>query len=259
MVSLCDVRGVLIDLDGVLYIGNQSIPGAAKAVARLQSSNVPCRFITNTSTLSLQALQAKINRLGFNVKREEIISAPQAALLFLHQQENPTCKLLLADEVKADFAHLPQSDTAPRFVVVGDIGNAWNYALLNEVFNALMRGAKLIALHKNKFWQTEHGLQMDIGAFITGLEYASGTQATIMGKPSADFFRTALASMEVTGQNALIVGDDIDSDIGGGQQAGIKGVLVKTGKYRQSYVDRSDTKPDLVLESIADLPAALGL
>ena len=259
MYTLSSIKGVLFDLDGVLYVGSHAIKGAAEAVGKIRASGVPCRFVTNTSTLSLASLQQKINALGFSISADEIISAPQATILYLKRQHNPVCRLLLADDVKKDFKELRQSDTDANYIVIGDIGNAWSYALLNEVFNCLMHGAKLIAIHKNRFWQTEHGLQMDIGGFIDGLEYASGVKAMIIGKPSPDFFKIALDDMGLNPGEVAIVGDDIDVDIGGGQQAGLKGILVKTGKYRQSYAEASTIKLDLLIDSIADLPAALGL
>jgi HAD superfamily hydrolase (TIGR01458 family) len=250
--------GLLFDLDGVLYVGKEVIPGAIETIARLRE-NFTCRFITNTSTLSLASLQHKINALGFDIAPEEIISAPQAALRYLEQQADPTCRLLLAEDVKRDFAHLPQSDITPRFIVVGDIGDAWSYTLLNELFGNLMNGARLIAVHKNRFWQTEHGLQLDIGAFIHGLEYASGSEAVIIGKPSPAFFQVALDDMGLSRDGVLMIGDDIDSDVGGAQAAGLKAALVRTGKYRQAYAEASAIKPDYVMDSIADLPALLGL
>ncbi|MEO7345022.1 MAG: TIGR01458 family HAD-type hydrolase [Methylotenera sp.] len=253
------VKGILFDLDGVLYIGSRAIEGAVEAIEKIRASGMPCRFVTNTSTLSLISLQKKINALGFSIPANEIISAPQATLLYLQGQTDPVCRLLLADDVKHDFKALRQSDTAANYIVIGDIGDAWSYALLNEIFNCLMHGAKLIAIHKNRFWQTEHGLQMDIGGFIDSLEYASGAKAMIIGKPSADFFQIALDDMKVKPDEAMIVGDDIDVDVGGGQQAGLKGVLVRTGKYRQSYADASSIKPDLTIDSIMDLPSALKL
>ena len=253
------VKGVLFDLDGVLYVGSRAIDGAVEAVARIQASRLPCRFVTNTSTLSLASLQQKINALGFAVQQEEIISAPQAALLYLRRQHAPLCRFLLADDVRQDFAEFRQSDTAADHIVVGDIGNAWSYPLLNEVFNCLMNGAKLIAIHKNRFWQTEHGLQMDIGGFIHGLEYASNCQAMIIGKPSTDFYRIALDDMRLSPSAVAMIGDDIDADVGGAQLAGLRGILVRTGKYRQAYVEASSVRPDLTLDSVADLPAVLGV
>lgn len=253
------LEGLLFDLDGVLYVGSQPIPGAAEAVESIRASGLPCRFITNTSTLSLGSLAKKINGLGFNIPAAEIISAPQAAVRYLRGLGSPSCSLLMAEDVKQDFAEFRLAGKKPDVIVVGDIGNAWTYDLLNQIFNALIQGARLIAIHKNRFWQTEHGLQMDIGGFIHGLEYASGKECTIIGKPSPDFFRVALEDIGCRAGDAAIVGDDIDSDIGGGQGSGLKGILVRTGKYRQAYVDASSIRPDLVLDSVRELPRALGL
>jgi len=253
------LKGMLFDLDGVLYVGKEPIDGALDAATRIRNSHIQCRFVTNTSTLSLASLSSKLNALGFDIPADEIISAPQAALRYLQKQGDPVCRLLLADDVKQDFAAFKQSDTAAEYIVVGDIGNAWTYSMLNEVFNCLVNGAKLIAIHKNRFWQTEHGLQMDIGGFIEALEYTSGTKAMIIGKPSADFFNAALEDMQLEASEVGMIGDDIDSDVGGAQQAGLKGILVRTGKYRQSYADASPIKPDQVLDSIRDLPGLLGI
>jgi HAD superfamily hydrolase (TIGR01458 family) len=161
------------------------------------------------------------------------------------------------DEVLADFRDFKQSDTDAQAVIIGDIGNAWTYDLLNNVFRLLMNGAELVALHRNKFWQTEAGLQMDIGAFVAGLEYVTGKTATVMGKPSPEFFAAALSRIGLKSGEVAMIGDDIDTDIGAAQAQGIIGILVKTGKYREEYVQASKIKPDLVLDSIADLGGLL--
>lgn len=258
MSNLSALKGILFDLDGVLYTGSSAIDGAVEAIEKLRTSHI-CRFVTNTSTLSLASLQQKINKLGFKIPANEIISAPQATLLYLRRQQKPVCRLLLADDVKQDFKEFYQAEAAVNYIVIGDIGSTWSYTLLNQVFNDLMQGAKLIAIHKNKFWQTEHGLQMDIGGFVEALEYASGVKAMIIGKPSADFFQIALDDMGLKSSEVAMIGDDIDVDIGGSQQIGLTGILVKTGKYRQSYAAASHVKPDLLIDSIADLPKLLGL
>jgi HAD superfamily hydrolase (TIGR01458 family) len=259
MNAFSTLKGMLFDLDGVLYTGSQPIEGAIETIRRIRSSHLRCRFVTNTSTLSQASLGRKLQSLGFDIPASEIISAPQAALHYLQKLGNPVCRLLLADDVKQDFAAIRQSDTEAECIVVGDIGNAWSYTMLNEVFNCLMNGAKLVAIHKNRFWQTEHGLQMDIGGFIDALEYASGVRATIIGKPSADFFRAAMDDMQLEADEVGMIGDDIDADIGGAQQSGILGILVRTGKFRQGYADASPIRPDAVLDSVRDLPALLGL
>ena len=259
MSDLSALKGILFDLDGVLYTGSIAIEGAISAIEKIRASHIACRFVTNTSTLSLTSLQQKINRLGFSIPENEIISAPQATVLYLQGLKNPTCHLLMAEDVKQDFKAFKQSATSADYIVIGDIGNAWSYALLNQVFNELMQGAKLIAIHKNKFWQTEHGLQMDIGGFVDALEYASGVKAMIIGKPSPDFFQIALDNMGLKSSEVAMIGDDIDVDVGGSQQIGLKGILVKTGKYRQNYAEASAIKPNFLIDSITDLPKLLGL
>ncbi len=253
------IKGVLFDLDGVLYVGGVPIDGAIETVAAIKSAGLKCRFVTNTSTLSVASIQQKLLGMGFSVQAEEIMSAPQAAVNYLNKQPNPVCKLLLADDVQQDFSAFAQSDTQVNFIIVGDIGNAWTYQLLNQVFDRLMDGARLIAIHKNRFWQTQHGLQMDIGAFIAGLEYASQTESLMIGKPAPAFFKAAIDSMSLNTDEVVMIGDDIDSDIGGAQAVGISGVLVKTGKYREDYAQKSAVKPDIVIGSIVDLPAQLGI
>lgn len=257
MTDLSLIRGILFDLDGVLYVGSSVIEGAIEAIAEIKQRGYRCGFITNTSTLSAASLHKKLTGFDFDIAEHEIISAPRAALIHLQQFDDPVCHLLLADDAKQDFRHFRQSDSKADFVIIGDIGEAWSYKLLNHAFNLLINGAEMIAIHKNRFWQTERGLQMDIGGFICALEYASRKQATIIGKPSPDFFKAALTDLELAPERVAIVGDDIDSDIGGGQCAGLTGILVKTGKYRQAYADNSPVVPDLVIPSIAELPALL--
>lgn len=257
MTDLSSIRGILFDLDGVLYVGPNVIEGAIAAVSGIKQRGYDCRFVTNTSTLSGASLHKKLAGLGFDIAEHEIISAPRAALIYLKQFDDPVCHLVLAEDVKRDFRHFRQSNSKADVVIIGDIGDAWSYPLLNNVFNLLINGAQLIAIHKNRFWQTEHGLQMDIGAFVSALEYASGKQATIIGKPAIDFFQSALTELDLSPEEVAMVGDDIDSDIGGGQRAGLTGILVKTGKYRQAYADSSPVIPDLVIPSIAELPGLL--
>ncbi len=257
MDNLREIKGLLFDLDGVLYVGSKVFDGAVDVIELMRTQNICCRFITNTSTLSARSLLDKLNRFGFAIAEEELISAPQAAIYYLRQQSNPVCRFLLSDDVKQDFAEFEHSDYDAKYIVIGDIGAAWSYAQMNEIFNCLMNGAQLIAIHKNRFWQTELGLQMDIGGFVTALEYASNCNAMIIGKPSADFFRIALDTMRLKPADVAIIGDDIDADIGGGQGSGLKGILVRTGKYRREYVDASGIKPDLVIDSIKELPGIL--
>ena len=245
--------GFLFDLDGVLYVGDQIVPGAAEAIEHIKAKNIPCRFTTNTTTKSLDTLYAMLTQLGLPVQKNEILSATTAAAMYLRHQGEPTCFFLLTDDPLKDFAEFQTSETNPDYVVVGDVGKRWSYDLMNKVFNLIINGAELIALHKGRYWQVEKGLRMDIGAFVAGLEYCTGKIATVIGKPSPSFFMLALENLGFPGSKVVMIGDDINNDIGGAQKAGMKAILVRTGKYREDLVAESGIKPDLTIESVADL------
>lgn len=249
---------ILFDLDGTLYIGDQAIPGAIDAITQLRQRGIQLRFLTNTTTKSHAELVNQCLHLGFTIAPEELISAPAAARLELNaiqQTINRPVRIwpVVADAIKPDFSAFTWDEQTPDFIVLGDIGDNWNLSLINRLFNAMHSGAELIALHKNRFWQTTEGLKADIGFFVAGLEYVCSKTARVMGKPNRDFFQRVLDSVNITAANTVMVGDDIDSDIGGAQQLGIRGCLVKTGKFRQSYLEQSTVVPDYTINSAADL------
>lgn len=255
--TVSEIDGLLFDLDGVLYVGDAAIPGAANAIAQIQARGLPRLFVTNTTTQSRAQLAAKLQAMDLPIAADEILTTPHAARLYLKHRGYRSCHFLVADAVKDEFADFNADDQRPDAVVIGDIGAAWNYAILNQVFEMAMAGAELIALHKGKFWQTADGLKMDIGAFVTGLEYATGKTAAIMGKPAPAFFALALRQLGLPASRVAMIGDDIDSDVGGAQRAGLQGILVKTGKYREAYALASTIQPDLLLDSVAELPKHL--
>jgi HAD superfamily hydrolase (TIGR01458 family) len=252
-----EILGLLVDLDGVLHVDQTPISGAIETVKRWVQTAQPRCYLTNATTQSSATLGRKLHQMGFSIEAHEVISSPEAAKLYLEKLGRPVCKLVLGDDVLADFGNFPQSDTDAKVVVMGDIGNAWSYDLLNDVFRLLMKGAELVALQRNKFWQTASGLHLDIGAFVTGLEYATGKSAKVMGKPSPEFFTTALSRLGMKPSDVAMIGDDIDNDILAAQQLGMTGILVRTGKYRETYARTSGIEPDIVIDSIADLATVL--
>jgi HAD superfamily hydrolase (TIGR01458 family) len=254
-----DTKGVLLDIDGVLYVGNRVIDGAVRAVESLKAAGLALRCLSNTTTKPASAVMAKLSSMGFPVTPQEIITAPAAAVRYLKERRARRCHFVLRSEVRKEFSGFETDESNPEFIILGDIGDRWDYSQLNRVFGMMMAGAELIALHKGRFWQVEEGLKVDIGAFVAGLEYAAGKEAVVIGKPSAEFYRLALQDLGLEAADVLMVGDDIDSDVGGAQKAGLKGVLVRTGKYREDVVQRSQVKADYVLASIADLPNLLSL
>jgi HAD superfamily hydrolase (TIGR01458 family) len=252
MSSLRDSRAFLIDLDGVLYDDNQPIPGATEAIAHLREKGCPFRFATNTTMRCRASLRRKLADFGFEVSEDEIFSAPVAAARYLRRQGQPRLFLLLKEDAHRDFTGLEITDQRPDFVVVGDMGDEYNATLLNKAFRLILGGAELIALQKSRYWKTAEGLILDAGPFVVALEYATGQQARVIGKPSPDFFRLAVNDLGVAPAQVAMIGDDIEVDVGGAQRAGLKGILVRTGKFQEADL-QSGIEPDGVIDSIADL------
>ena len=254
-----NAKGVLFDLDGVVHVGRNAIPGAAETLSRLGEHHIPFRFVTNTTTASPETLERRLRDMGLPIDSGVILTTHQVAAGYLETLGNPRCFLLVNDDALSCYAKTPSTETDAEYIVIGDIGDRWNYALLDRVFNMVMDGANIIALHKGRYWKTEQGLRMDIGAFVAGLEYTTGKTATVVGKPSKTFFEMALRDVALPKDKVIMIGDDIEMDVGGAQRAGLRGVLVKTGKYREDVVAASSVKPDAVIDSIAEVPRLLSL
>ncbi len=250
-------RAVLLDLDGVLYVGDAAIPGAADAVVRLRAAGLVLRFVTNTTTHTRAATAAKLRRLGIQLDDEELVTPAALAVRHCLERGHRRVALVMHEEVKRDFAALTEADGEVDAVIVGDLGAQFAFEPLNRAFRLIMEGAELVALQKNRYWMTPDGLSLDAGAFVAALEFASGREAVVVGKPSAVFFRAALATAGASPADAVMVGDDVESDVGGAQRAGLRAVLVRTGKYREERVRASGVVPDALVDSIADVPGLL--
>jgi HAD superfamily hydrolase (TIGR01458 family) len=253
--DLQHVRGILADMDGVWFVDNEAIPGAVKALARIRERGIPLRIISNTTRKTREQLAAKMTGLGMPVDPGEVISTPRVAAQWLRSHGVRTARLLITEDIRDEFAGI-ESSPHPEAIVIADIGNAWSYDLMSELFHQVMDGARIVALHRGRYWQVADGLKLDIGAFVVGLEYATGVSATVIGKPSPEMFEAAMRDMNLSPADVVMIGDDVRQDVGGAQAAGIRGVLVKTGKYRPDLT-AGDVTPNLVLDSIAALATAL--
>lgn len=251
------IAGLLLDLDGTVYQEGRAFPGAAEVLAELRRRSVPFRFTTNTTRRPRAGLAERLRSMGIPAEMEEILSAPAAAGRWLRDRGVRRAQLLLARETWVDLPDIEPDDEAPEAVVVGDLGEAWTFSLLNQAFRHLMNGAELLAIQRNRYWQTDGGLSLDAGPFIAALEYGSGKTATLVGKPSPAFFEAAAHELGVPREQIAVVGDDLESDVAGARQSGMFGVAVRTGKYRPQDEDRARAAADLVLDSIADLPSRL--
>ncbi len=253
------MRGVLLDLDGVLYVGDQPVSGATGVVDWLEREGVPYRYLTNTTSRPRQAIVDKLTGFGIAATAAQILTPAVAAVSWLrrHDVEHPA--LFVPDATAAEFDELdPLADVAgdgAGAVVVGDLGEGWDFATLNRAFRLLMSDAAppLIALGLTRYWRADDGLRLDAGAFVRALEFATGRPAVVLGKPDPEFYGAAVDDLDLEAAQVVMVGDDIRSDVEGAQLAGLTGVLVRTGKFSPSDL-AGDVSPDAVLDSIADLP-----
>jgi HAD superfamily hydrolase (TIGR01458 family) len=253
------IDGLLLDIDGVLAVSWEPIPGSVEAMRWIRAHDLPFRLITNTTTHPRRELAGTLGSAGFDVGPEEIVTAVVATATYLRTTHPGAPTFVLTDgDPSADLEEVAIVDRPEDadVMVVGGACDDFSYDAVNRVFRRLMDGAALVGMHRNRYWRTAQGLQLDAGAFISGLEYASGVTATICGKPAAEYFRAALELLGVPPSRALMVGDDIENDVMGAQGAGLTGVLVRTGKFRPEDLERG--RPDHVLDSLGDLPGLLG-
>ncbi len=254
------MRGILFDLDGVLYNSEEAIDGSAGVLCWVQSAGIPHLFVTNTTSRSRADLVGKLKRFGIETAPGQILTPCAAAAAWLRERPGGPAALFVDPRSFIEFQGLrilpSDAETGARCVVVGDLGEAWDYRALNRAFRLLHSDpdAGLIALGLTLYWQAEDGLRLDVAPFIAALEAASGRKAMVFGKPAPEFYRTAVERLGLPAGDVVMIGDGIETDIHGTQQAGLKAALVRTGKFRESDL-LGTVKPDAVLDSIRDVPA----
>jgi len=241
-------KAVLIDLAGVLHVGEGAIEGAFPALARLRAAGLPLRFLTNTTRTPRRTIVAKLRKMGFAIDEGELQTAPHAAQLLVRERGLHPLYLIHPDLA----AEIGPSAAEPDSVVMGDMGPHLDYARLNAAFRLLMAGKPFIAMAKNRYFMEEDGLSLDMGAFVAGLEFSSGAKAEIAGKPAAGFFHSALNGLGVAAADAVLIGDDLHDDVGAARAAGIPAILVRTGKFRPGDDAHPEIRPDFVAEDFAE-------
>ena len=252
-------RALLIDLDGVLYQENELIPGALETMQWIEQQQIEYLFVTNTTSRSRHSLLEKFDQIGFHTAIDRIITPIVAASKWLQQKSITSVALFVKPDACTDFVGIEaidaEAESAAEAVVIGDLGENWDYPTLNRAFRLLMGEPQpvLIALGMTRYWQSADGLSLDVAPFIKALEHAANCEVEIIGKPSISFYQSALTLLGYPAEQVTMVGDDIVGDIEGAQNAGLQAILVKTGKFRQRDLE-SSVKPDAVLASFADLP-----
>jgi len=216
-------------------------------------------FTTNTSRKGREDIIDSLRELGLELRADEVFSAPVAAARWLAGRDVRRIQLLLPKSTHADFDGFEITSDDPEMVLVGDLGPEFTFDRLNAAFRSLRAGAGLVAVHRNRYWLPESGPTLDAGPFVAALEYAAGVEATLVGKPSAAFFRTAAARTGVELGRLAVVGDDLESDVAGARAAGLVSIQVRTGKFDPARNEAAlpAERPQRVIDSLADLPALL--
>lgn len=252
------VRGVLLDIDGVLHVSMRPVAGAEETLRWLAQMGYRSCFVTNTTTYARASLAQRLHDIGLSVPAQSLLTAPVATAEYIRQHyPNKRCWVLTKGNTTEDFWDIELVEKDAEVVVIGGAEELLTYEAMNKAFRMLMNGADLLAMHTNTYWRTSEGLRLDSGPYVHALELATGKQAIVLGKPSPAFFEQALRLIDVAASDAIMVGDDIQNDIGGAQAAAIRGILVCTGKHTMDSPLLERIQPAAILPSIAELPAWL--
>jgi phospholysine phosphohistidine inorganic pyrophosphate phosphatase len=256
--GLVQLRGVLFDMDGVIYNENAPIPGAIEAVGWAVSQSIPHLFVTNTTSKGRKALVEKLHSMGIETGPSRILTPCVAASEWLRTQPSGPVALFVRSAAREEFQYLPLlsegAETGAAYVVIGDLGHQWDFKTLNRAFRLLhyQPDARLIALGMTRYWQTAEGVSLDVAPFVAALEHATGRRPQVFGKPAEAFFSAASHQLGLAPNEIVMIGDDINADIGGAQAAGLRAALVQTGKFRDADL-HGPVKPEVVLASVAKL------
>lgn len=235
-------RKMLIDIDGVLKLGSKAAPGLSSFLNFLNMREIKFCVVSNT-TLSTSADLKKFFQQNNITPDFPILTASEAALNYVKKRYT-SAAVYCIDKIKDLFKDLITGEQ-PEVVVIGDLGKSWDYDILNDIFNKVKAGADLVAMQKNRFWSTpEEGLLLDAGPFVKAIEYAADKEAVVIGKPSKVYFDSALNLIDSSIDKPFImIGDDIETDIGAAQNYGGTGILMYTGKTKYPLPEGFHIKP----------------
>jgi len=251
------MAAILLDVDGVLHVSGEPIPGAAQAVRELRAAGHRLRFVTNATTRSKAQLATELQAMGIELDVSEVQTTADAAVAALRGKRVLALVMhaLIGDleEIEivgegADAVLIGGADDSPETNLV------FSYMNLARAFAEIELGADLYCLHRNRWWQTRRGPLLDSGCYVAGLEYAAQTEAIVLGKPNAAYFDAACEALDAEPAMTWMVGDDLETDVVGARGVGMRSVLVRTGKFRPDAVEASHVKPDGIVSSIAHLP-----
>ena len=247
-----NIKAVFFDLDGTLYFNQKAIEGAIETVDYLKSKGYICRFLTNSDSKRTSYILERVKNLGFNIELDEIFTPVTASVKFLKSNREAKIYTLVSDNVVSEYEEFNLCEENVDYIVIGDCRDKVSYDILNKAFKIVGENTEILALQKGKYFYDSTGKNLDTGAFVAMMEYATGKSSKVLGKPSESFFNILLQDLNLKPSDVLIIGDDISTDIVGANNIGSVGALVKTGKYNDQ-INLHVGNTDLVLDSVADL------
>lgn len=246
------IKAIFFDLDGTLYFRGKAINRAVETVDYLKEKGYICRFLTNTDSKQTASILKNVTDMGFHISLEEIFTPVTASVKFLEWKKDISVYPLVSDEIAEEYRKFKCSDKAIDYLVIGDCREKVSYSHLNQAFQLISEKTEILALQKGRYYYDATGKNLDTGAFVAMMEYASNKTSTVLGKPSESFFTILLQDLDLSASDVLIIGDDITTDILGANKICAKSALVKTGKF-QDQRHLNTGVPDYILDSVADL------
>ena len=250
------IKGFICDMDGVIYHGNQILPGVREFIQWLQEEHKEYLFLTNNSGYTRRELNQKLARMGLDVLEEHFYTSALATAAFLKQQA-PGCSVFAIGEaglLNALYdAGVTMNDVNPDYVVVGE-GRAYSLDTLTKATNLVLNGAKLIGANSDVSGPIENGIAPACGALVAPIEMATGKKAYFCGKPNPLMMRTGLRLLGCHSAEAVMIGDRMDTDVISGMESGMSTVLVLSGVSTRDTLDTYAYRPSIVLNGVGDIP-----
>ncbi len=244
-------KPLLIDLDGVLKLGNSPAPDVKEFFNFIEKSKIPSCILSN-STLNTGQMVNDFFSSNNILLTIPAITAFDATLAFVKKKYSRV-QVYCRENLIHHFNGMIDTQN-PEAIVIGDIADKWNYQIVNDIFKKVMSGADLIAMHKNKYWDPQGELMVDSGAFITGIEYSSSIKAVVIGKPSPHYFKAAIEKISGNiDEGFYMIGDDLENDIIAAQDLGGTGILIFTGKTKFPIENQFIQKPNYQVHTLQEV------
>ena len=253
-------KGILLDLEGVIYEGSRLIDGSIETINKLLAHGFNIKYLTNTTTTSRRLVFEKLIQFKLPLIEPDIFSPAIAANIFLKKKNISRISLFTNQSLQEDFTDFVIDDLEPEAIILGDLYKEFSWEKLNKAFQIILEANPLIiALHKNRYCKRENKLGLDLGPFVAALEYATSKKSVLIGKPEKNFFNLAIEDIKLKNEEVLMIGDDIIADIGGAKNILLKTIQVKTGKFQKKDETNLYLQPDYRIDSISRLTYALGI